>query len=173
MILPDEGVSTDDLLARGDIFTLTQENADSWADQKYLIVNLALPKFDVSSDLDLRAGLAELGLGELFDAETADFSPVTDNAEGLYLSGATHAARVKIDEEGCEAAGLHDHGSGSDRDVAPRIRWTLSSTAPSSLLSPRPLAPRCSPALLKPWNNHWGEPDQAPQFVENAPVAFS
>lgn len=108
LILPDEGVTPDDLIARGDIFTLTQQTKITvWADSKYLRINLAMPKFDVAADLDLNAGLTELGLGSLFDPATADFSPITDDAalaDELYLSQVKHAARVKVDEEGCEAA---------------------------------------------------------------------
>ena len=41
---------------------------------------------------------------DVFDADTADFSPLTDNAGGIFLSQAKHAARVAIDEEGIIAA---------------------------------------------------------------------
>lgn len=101
LILPDEGVTPDELIAKGDIFTMTNKG---WDNSKRLVVNLALPKFDVVSDMDLSAGLAKLGLGELFDPARADFSPITDEVEDIAISQAKHAARVKIDEEGCEAA---------------------------------------------------------------------
>ncbi|MBQ2768142.1 MAG: hypothetical protein IJF49_08725 [Clostridia bacterium] len=107
LILPDEGVSPDQLIEAGDIFTLTQDFAQNWSDKKHLRVNLSLPKFDVVSDMDLTTGLAELGLGDLFNPACADFSPITDDPalqDQLALSQAKHAARVKIDEEGCEAA---------------------------------------------------------------------
>lgn len=101
LILPDEGMTPDELIAKGDIFTMTQSN---WPNTKRLVINLALPKFDVVSDMDLSAGLAKLGLGELFDPTRADFSPITDEVDDIAISQAKHAARVKIDEEGCEAA---------------------------------------------------------------------
>lgn len=101
LILPDEGVTPDELIAKGDIFTMTNKG---WNNSKRLVVNLALPKFDVVSDMDLSEGLAKLGLGELFDPARADFSPITDEMDDIALSQAKHAARVKIDEEGCEAA---------------------------------------------------------------------
>lgn len=105
LILPDEGVSPDTLLAREDIFTLME--GGNWENCKHLIVNLAMPKFDVASDMEMISGLTEMGLGDLFSADRADFSPVTDDAalaDTLYLSQVKHAARVKVDEEGCEAA---------------------------------------------------------------------
>lgn len=107
LILPDEGVTPDDLLARGEIFTLTaQTNLTAWKNRRTVQIKLSMPRFDVAADLDLTAGLSALGLGELFSTD-ADFSPITDDAalaDELYLSQAQHAARVKVDEEGCEAA---------------------------------------------------------------------
>ena len=78
-------------------------NWEKWPNSQYLIVNLAVPKFDVSSDLDLSSGLRALGVTDVFDPAVSDFSPLT-KAEGIYLSQAEHAARVAIDEEGVTAA---------------------------------------------------------------------
>ena len=77
---------------------------EDWENSKLLIVNLAVPKFDVSSDLNLNAGLQALGVTDVFSDDTADFSPMIENADGVFLSSAKHAARVAIDEEGVTAA---------------------------------------------------------------------
>ena len=69
-----------------------------------MIVNLAVPKFDVSSDLNLSGGLSSLGITDVFNNQTADFSPVMEDAENVFLADVKHASRVKIDEEGCTAA---------------------------------------------------------------------
>lgn len=101
-LLPDEGVSVNDLLADSqtiDFLTSTY----SWENQKYLIVNFSMPKFDVSSRIDLTGGLKNLGVTDVFSAESADFSPMTGDLD-VILSEATHAARVKVDEKGVEAA---------------------------------------------------------------------
>ena len=73
------------------------------AESKYLIVNLALPKFDIASDLDLADSLKSLGITDVFDPAVSDFSPMTDDT-AAYLSQAKHAARVAVDEEGVTAA---------------------------------------------------------------------
>ena len=73
------------------------------AESKYLIVNLALPKFDIASDLDLADSLKSLGITDVFDPAVSDFSPMTDDT-AAYLSQAKHAARVTVDEEGVTAA---------------------------------------------------------------------
>lgn len=100
-LLPDEGVTPEELLTSGAVdFLLSQENTES----KFMTIDLSVPKFDISADTELSAALHALGVTDVFDADTADFSPLTDNADGIFLSQAKHAARVAIDEEGVIAA---------------------------------------------------------------------
>ncbi len=117
LILPDEGVTVDELLESGEAmeFLLAdkygeydeekQEVVGAWPGQKRLNINLSMPRFDVSSDLDLIGGLKELGVTDVFDMNVSDFTPLDASTDDpLYVSKAQHAARVKVDEEGCEAA---------------------------------------------------------------------
>ena len=97
-LLPDEGVSPEEL-----DFLFTAKKSE-WENRKYLKVNQTVPKFDVSSQMELEEGLRALGVTDVFDGTVSDFSPTARDSEGLFLSRATHAARVTIDEEGCEAA---------------------------------------------------------------------
>ena len=103
-ILPDEGVSIEELLADENAldFIVSGEGAE----EKTMIINLSVPKFDVTSDLELTEGLKNLGITEVFDSSIADFSAISDQSEGMYLSDALHSARVKIDEEGVEASAI-------------------------------------------------------------------
>ena len=64
----------------------------------------SVPKFDVNSDLELTDTLKMLGVTDAFDDTRADFSPLADFDEPAAVTQVQHAARVKIDEEGCEAA---------------------------------------------------------------------
>ena len=79
--------------------------ASDWENSKFLIVNLAVPKFDVSSDLNLNAGLQALGVTDVFERRHGGLFP-DDRERGrrIPLSRAKHAARVAIDEEGVTAA---------------------------------------------------------------------
>ena len=104
-LLPDEGVTPEELLADEaalDLLLGSGESVES-VESKYLIVNLSVPKFDIASELDLTASLKNLGITDVFDPASADFSPMTADTEA-YLSQARHAARVAIDEEGVTAA---------------------------------------------------------------------
>ena len=102
LLLPDEGVTPEELLADEPTMDFLLSGGES-AESKYLIVNLALPKFDAESDLDLADSLKSLGITDVFDPAVSDFSPMTDDT-AAYLSQAKHAARVTVDEEGVTAA---------------------------------------------------------------------
>ena len=106
--LPNEGVTPEELLQGGDVtsFLLPGEGAHTWESSNYTTVRLHLPKFDVDAKTDLIPGLKELGVKDVFIPVVADFTPSIKNTEELkpYVGEAQHAARVKIDEEGVEAA---------------------------------------------------------------------
>lgn len=103
LILPDEGKSVSDVLKDGQIFDMTSASA-SWKDQKKLTVHLAMPKFDVDSNISLVDPLINLGITDVFNPTRSDFTPMSDQLEGIYVSEAEHTARVVVDEEGCTAA---------------------------------------------------------------------
>ncbi len=106
-LLPDEGVSVDELLADRETMAFLQAGQD-WEDKKYVMINLALPKFDVMSQTDLIGGLKNLGVTDVFDWMTADFTPMIAEEKYLeylpYVSQAQQDARVTIDEDGVTAA---------------------------------------------------------------------
>ena len=104
-LLPDEGVAPEELLADKEATEfLFAADKYEWENQKYLIVNKAIPKFDVSSQFDLGDGLKALGITDVYDPAVSDFTPMTADAGApIVLSKADHAARVVIDEEGCTA----------------------------------------------------------------------
>ncbi len=106
-ILPDEGVDADeifkdsqmlDLVTRKDIYSEAYENG------KYIEVNMSVPKFDVKSEKDVMSGLEKLGITDVTDELRSDFSPLASNPEGIFIDKIDHGVRVKIDEEGVQAA---------------------------------------------------------------------
>ena len=106
LLLPDEGVSPDELLNDEEVLKYMTTRGWDYENKKYLIVNMSIPKFDISSSTDLTDGLKELGITDAFDFTKSDFSPLTDDVTALYISGAEQDARVVIDEEGCKASAL-------------------------------------------------------------------
>ena len=102
-ILPDEGISPEELLSDNAVMALVCHPED-WKDQKYLVIHGAYPKFDVSSQIDLCSGLKKLGITDVFHPKMSDFTPMTEDVKHLFVGEAKHGARVKIDEAGVIAA---------------------------------------------------------------------
>lgn len=103
LILPDEGVTVEELVMDDQVMELFLPGSQ-WENEKFLTINLSMPKFDAASNINLKDGLMKLGVRDVFDGDKADFSPLTEDGEGLFLSQASHGARVMVDEEGCVAA---------------------------------------------------------------------
>ena len=102
-LLPDEGVSPEELLEdqQAMAFLLNREILSE--NSTYLRVHLTVPQFDVSCQLGLNDTLKGLGITRVFDPALADFTPVSQSQQ-LALSRVIHGARVKVDEQGCEGA---------------------------------------------------------------------
>lgn len=101
-ILPKEGLSVFDILD-GDSLKSFLKSPGFEGGKKYM-VNLEVPKFDLSSDLDMIKILKNLGLKRVFDADLSDFSNLSENKRGLYVSTINHGARTRVDERGVLAS---------------------------------------------------------------------
>lgn len=67
-------------------------------------VTLALPKFAVESEINIKEALQNLGIWTAFDEKLADFSGMTNGKNDLYISNAFHKSVITVDEKGTEAA---------------------------------------------------------------------
>ena len=104
-ILPDEGKTTANILNDGAYGEMISSGSgeDGWQNQKYMKVNLSVPKFDVSSTVNLKDGLGRMGVTKVFDVESSDFTAITSDSP-VYVSAVNQSARVEIDEKGVKAA---------------------------------------------------------------------
>ena len=100
-ILPDEGYTTTDVLADGQYMQMVLQQ--DWENTKWMKVNLSVPKFDINSTMDLKDGLQEMGVTDVFNEGAANFSEITGNVP-IFLTAANQSVRVQIDEEGVKAA---------------------------------------------------------------------
>ena len=111
LIRPQDGTGPQALLQDPALYDFLQSPLTGR--QKNATVHLSLPRFDVSSSLDLSQGLQDLGVRQVFGPE-ADFTPLVDPRypDGLRpaLSQCSHAVRVAVDEEGVTAAAYTEMG---------------------------------------------------------------
>jgi len=110
-ILPDEGKTVDDVLNSGEfmgILTASEFPEDGPEKQKWMKVNLSVPRFDVSAGLNLKEALQNVGITALFDPAVCDLSPSVlpsdDFRQPPHIASIHQDTRVKIDEEGVAAA---------------------------------------------------------------------
>ena len=99
-ILPDEGVSMEELLQDPELqaFLITPRDVPSVQSR----VNFSLPKFDITAETDLVQMVRSLGITNVFDPATADFTALTDAQ--AFVSEICQGARMIVDEEGVKAA---------------------------------------------------------------------
>ena len=101
-ILPDES-TPEQLLHNNEVLAFLLCGGDC-PNQRRTLVNLSLPKFDISSEVDLKDILQKLGVTDVFDETLADFTPIISEPKEVCLSQARHDARIVVDEDGVEAA---------------------------------------------------------------------
>ena len=107
LILPDKGSTVQDILAGNEYLQMTLD-PDHWDHSERRIINLSMPKFDISSQTDLIEGTKELGVTDVFSAANADLKNLVDlsdtEAANVYVKQIKHGVRIAIDEEGIAAA---------------------------------------------------------------------
>ena len=68
---------------------------------------IRIPKFKVEESYDLKPILRHLGISEIFDRTTANFTKMVSpqlNSHGVYVSNARHKSYIEVNEESSEAA---------------------------------------------------------------------
>lgn len=101
LILPDEGQTPQSVLGSGAAISLVLGSGEYVPTRA--IIDLSVPKFDIAAQTDISDPLKSLGITEVFDSYSADFSAILPDQDA-FLSEADHAVRVAIDEEGVTAA---------------------------------------------------------------------
>ena len=100
-ILPDEGYTTADVLSDGQYMQMVLQQ--DWENEKWMKVNLSVPKFDVNGSVNLKDGLQSMGVTDVFGEGAANFTGITGDVP-IFLTAANQSIRVQIDEEGVKAA---------------------------------------------------------------------
>ena len=100
VLLPREGKSVWDVAE-----TL---NSETWRQYRYMgetaIVDLKLPRFEVTSNIELKSIMSALGMPDAFNPMKAEFPDFCDAPS--YIDLMKQVARIKMDETGTEAAAV-------------------------------------------------------------------
>ena len=124
-LLPEEGMTPEELLSEEEFFDFLCGDHSRWERSELVDLRISVPKFDVSGDVDLLPVLEALGVTDVQTPGLADFSPIIEMPAVLTM--AKHACRVKVDEEGCEAAAytVMSAGGGSSPEPPREVDFTL------------------------------------------------
>lgn len=126
-ILPNEDTAVDDVLASDEYLDFVFGGQLGYKFEYYgTIVHELIPKFDIQSDIFLNGALENLGISEAF-ADGGNFSNLIPEDYQVSIGEVQHAARIKIDEEGCEAAAFVVEpavGEGPDEPLPVEVYFT-------------------------------------------------
>ena len=127
VMLPEEGKTTEDiisLLAQRGLYMKTYSGEEGDMLRPYE-VDLKLPRFETSSDTDelnVKDGLVglmkKMGINLAFDQEYAEIPNMCED-KYLYISMMRHKAKIKVNEEGSEAAAVTVAGMKNCTSVGP------------------------------------------------------
>lgn len=85
---------------------LTPEKLDKWLSSLDFVqggVQVWLPKFQMTSEFQMKETLSQMGMGFAF-SQQADFSGMNGKSDDLLISEVVHKAFVDVNEKGTEAA---------------------------------------------------------------------
>ncbi|ADU31632.1 serpin family protein [Evansella cellulosilytica] len=98
IIVPSKGVRKEEVMkelkTKNDLWDISEE-------KKIGIVEI--PKFTLETELELPPILNKMGIKEAFIPDKADFSPMIEGDERLYIDECKHKTFLEVDETGTEA----------------------------------------------------------------------
>ena len=109
ILLPDaSNISYNDDAILDPFFNIPLPSATTWSEinkkMSSSLVDLKLPRFETSTDIDLPQIMSDLGMPDAFNPNKADFSKFCNTS--TYIGLMKQVARIKLDEEGTEAAAV-------------------------------------------------------------------
>ena len=125
VMLPEEGATTDDIIK--EVAQSSVLNNRGWCGTGSDVfrgyeVDLKLPRFETASDTD-ELGLVELmkkmGIKQAFDSDFAEIPNMCED-RNLYISMMRQKAKIKVNEEGSEAAAVTVAGVNATTAVSPQ-----------------------------------------------------
>lgn len=101
VLLPHKGIRVNDIISR----LTAQELKQQQRAMRSVQVDIKIPRFTVSSDINLKDALSSMGMPLAFDYYGAEF-PNMAQGQDLYVSMMKQKARIEVNEEGTKAAAV-------------------------------------------------------------------
>lgn len=109
LILPNEDKTVDQVLSSGAYMDMITSDSESpWENKAPTNVHLYLPKFKITSTVDLKDTLKGLGVQKIFDPSGGDFSKSLESSLPIFLSELTQNTRVELNEYGVISTGFSE-----------------------------------------------------------------
>ena len=99
IVLPREGLSPESLLREGFFKAFKPD----WGRLVKRDVHMAIPKFDISQDMDIIEDLQAMGIRDVF-SDDSQTPCMTVDGNSIKLDQVRHSAKLSIDEKGCKAS---------------------------------------------------------------------
>ncbi len=132
VMLPEDGKTTDDVISSLAVSGWSTDFLKNpLREARRYAVDLKLPRFETAFDTDDAGGLIELlkgmGIRRAFDGNSAEISNMCENGN-LYISMMKQKAKIKVNEEGSEAAavtiaGVNFTSAGGDTQEPPKATF--------------------------------------------------
>lgn len=116
LLLPEEGKTLADLTEA--LANKENVNLNYSSGMHGVQVDVKIPSFETEYSVSLKDILPQMGIRQAFGAG-ADFSALS-STPGLFVADVLHKAKIKVDEEGSEAAAVSDIMVGNS--LTPQIR---------------------------------------------------
>ena len=87
-----------------------------------MLVDVSLPRFETDTDIDLKPIMTKLGMPDAFDDLKADFRNFCNDA-AVYIELMKQVAKIKVDEEGTEAAAVTVIGMYEKASIGPEPQY--------------------------------------------------
>lgn len=132
VMLPEDGKTTDDVISSLAVSGWSTDFLKNpLREARRYAVDLKLPRFETAFDTDDAGGLIELlkgmGIRRAFDGNSAEIPNMCENGN-LYISMMKQKAKIKVNEEGSEAAavtiaGVNFTSAGGDTQEPPKATF--------------------------------------------------
>lgn len=122
-ILPNKGVDVYDYIASGTLDDFTEIMYETCPHKEGYVdlhlTNLSFPKFTYDAEYDLKVSLQKMGLGNIFDYTTCDFTNMADgaNADLLFVNNVIQKDTIFVDEKEVRAAAITAVSGGLGADA--------------------------------------------------------